>query len=91
MSRLPAGGLFQGRKPSIPVTRIGLCQRDVQFLHLHMEVHLRLLQVGDLLARTGGLLAMPVREALINSFDKLRTNGNPLIPFVVSLSNQGRN
>ncbi len=31
------------------------------------------------------------REALNKSFDKLRTNGNLLIPFVVSLSNHERN
>ena len=31
------------------------------------------------------------REALNKSFDKLRTNGNFLIPFVVSLSNHNRN
>ena len=30
-------------------------------------------------------------ETLIKSFDKLRTNGNHLIPFVVSLSNHERN
>jgi hypothetical protein len=32
-----------------------------------------------------------LKEALIKSFDELRTNGNLLIPFVVSLSNHGRN
>ena len=32
-----------------------------------------------------------LREALNKSFDKLRTNGNLLIPFVVSLSNHERN
>ncbi len=32
-----------------------------------------------------------VKEALNKSFDKLRTNGNLLIPFVVSLSNHERN
>jgi hypothetical protein len=32
-----------------------------------------------------------LREALIKSFDKLRMNGNILIPFVVSLSNHERN
>jgi hypothetical protein len=31
------------------------------------------------------------RETLIKSFDKLRMNGNLLIPFVVSLSNHERN
>ncbi len=31
------------------------------------------------------------KEALNKSFDKLRTNGNLLIPFVVSLSNHERN
>jgi hypothetical protein len=31
------------------------------------------------------------KEALIKSFDKLRMNGNILIPFVVSLSNHERN
>jgi hypothetical protein len=30
-------------------------------------------------------------EALNKSFDKLRTNGKALIPFVVSLSNHERN
>jgi len=32
-----------------------------------------------------------IKETLIKSFDKLRTNGKPLIPFVVSLSNHERN
>jgi hypothetical protein len=32
-----------------------------------------------------------VREALNKSFDKLRTNGKLLIPFMVSLSNHERN
>jgi len=32
-----------------------------------------------------------VKETLIKSFDKLRTNGKCLIPFVVSLSNYERN
>ncbi|PPK66928.1 hypothetical protein B0F88_11517 [Methylobacter tundripaludum] len=36
-----------------------------------------------------GLLLL--REALIKSFDRLRTNGKLLIPFVVSLSNHERN
>jgi len=31
------------------------------------------------------------KEALNKSFDKLRTNGKLLIPFVVSLSNHERN
>jgi hypothetical protein len=31
------------------------------------------------------------REPLIKSFDKLRTNGKLLIPFMVSLSNYERN
>jgi hypothetical protein len=31
-----------------------------------------------------------IKEPMIKSFDKLRTNGNPLIPFVVSLSNHER-
>jgi hypothetical protein len=31
------------------------------------------------------------KEALIKSFDRLRTNGNVWIPFVVSLSNHDRN
>jgi hypothetical protein len=31
------------------------------------------------------------RESQISSFDKLSTNGKSLIPFVVSLSNHGRN
>jgi hypothetical protein len=35
--------------------------------------------------------AHPPREALIKSFDRLRTNGKWLIPFVVSLSNHERN
>jgi len=30
-------------------------------------------------------------EALIKSFDRLRTNGKLLIPFVVNLSNHERN
>ena len=33
------------------------------------------------------LLTFAVKEALIKSFDRLRTNGNILITFVVSLSN----
>ncbi len=32
-----------------------------------------------------------IREALNKSFDKLTTDGNLLIPFVVSLSNHERN
>ena len=38
-------------------------------------------------------VAKPVntKEPLIKSFDRLRTNGNLLIPFVVSLSNHERN
>jgi len=32
-----------------------------------------------------------VKETLNKSFDRLRTNGNLLIPFVLSLSNHGRN
>jgi hypothetical protein len=32
-----------------------------------------------------------LKEALIKSFDELRTNGKLLIPFVVSLSNHERN
>ncbi|MDP2827001.1 MAG: type II secretion system protein [Sulfuricellaceae bacterium] len=34
---------------------------------------------------------MTAKESLIKSFDKLRTNGNYLIPFVVSLSNHQQN
>ncbi len=33
---------------------------------------------------------LKLRDALIKSFDKLRMNGNILIPFVVSLSNHER-
>jgi hypothetical protein len=36
-------------------------------------------------------MATPAKEALNKSFDRLRMNGNYLIPFVVSLSNHGRN
>jgi hypothetical protein len=36
-------------------------------------------------------LCVQVQESLIKSFDKLRTNGKLLIPFVVSLSNHDRN
>jgi hypothetical protein len=32
-----------------------------------------------------------LKEPLIKSFDRLRTNGKSLIPFVVSLSNHERN
>jgi len=35
--------------------------------------------------------AFRLKEPLIKSFDRLRTNGNLLIPFVVSLSNHERN
>ena len=38
-----------------------------------------------------GSPSQPIREALNKSFDKLRTNGKLLIPFVVSLSNHERN
>ena len=34
---------------------------------------------------------MKLRDALNKSFDKLRTNRNLMIPFVVSLSNHERN
>ena len=34
---------------------------------------------------------MRMRETLNKSFDRLRTNGKLLIPFVVSLSNHERN
>jgi hypothetical protein len=33
------------------------------------------------------LVWRPARKSLIKSFDRLRTNGHLLIPFVVSLSN----
>ena len=36
-------------------------------------------------------MGKPSKETLIRSFDKLRMNGNLLIPFVVSLSNHERN
>ncbi len=37
------------------------------------------------------MAAFSFRELLIKSFDRLRTNGNLLIPFVVSLSNHTQN
>jgi hypothetical protein len=45
------------------------------------------------LNRAADNLSFPiaVKETLIKSFDKLRTNGKLLIPFVVSLSNHERN
>jgi len=38
-----------------------------------------------------GMKLRAAKETLIKSFDRLRTNGKCLIPFVVSLSNHERN
>ena len=42
---------------------------------------------GEDFLRADGSIIVTLREALIKSFDGLRTNGNLLNPFVVSLSN----
>jgi hypothetical protein len=54
----------------------------------NLEVFVRGVDAPSFLAAQAGENR---KEALIKSFDRLRTNGKLLIPFVLSLSNHERN